>query len=226
MLTLKSNVITFTGQKHGSWRGDVWWYNLWVVLPLPTLDILWGNLHATDLCTRQCQIVNHIAGHCRDHQSTISTCLVIYEAKVPCIYGGCCPFWAAVCKGHSSGTHLFVLKVHVHLKHVIQGVTRWGLLWLRRNVYLMRGFNSVLRVAFFWSVDYGYWWFHFGCTFARLWGTSSKNERCWKSSSPGAMSFFWADWRSRLLSSFLWFDWQNSIIWHFSIQKIALCFRY
>jgi hypothetical protein len=44
-----------------------------------------------------------------------------YEAKVPRIYGGCCPFWEAVCKGHSSGTHLSVLKVHVHLKHMIQG---------------------------------------------------------------------------------------------------------
>jgi len=32
---------------------------------------------AADLCTRQCQIVNHIAGHCRDHPSTISTWLVI-----------------------------------------------------------------------------------------------------------------------------------------------------
>jgi hypothetical protein len=73
-----------------------------------------------------------------------------------------------VCKGHSSGTHLFVLKVHIHLKPMIQEVTSWGLLWLRRNVYLMRGFNSVVRVAFFWWVDYGYWWFDLGCTFSRL----------------------------------------------------------
>jgi hypothetical protein len=120
-----------------------------------------------------------------------------YEAKVPCIYGGCCPFWEAVCKFHSSSTHLFVLQVHVHLKHMIQGVTSWALLWLRRTVYLMREFNSVLRVAFFWSVDYGYWWFNWGCTFMRLWGTSSKIERCWKSSSPGAMTFFCANWRSQ-----------------------------
>jgi 15-cis-phytoene desaturase len=34
--------------------------------------------------------------------------------------GGCCPFWEAVCKGHSSGTYVFVLKVHIHLKHMIQ----------------------------------------------------------------------------------------------------------
>ncbi len=115
--------------------------------------------------------------------------------------GGCCPFWEAVCKGHSSGTYVFVLKVHVHLKHMIQGVTSLGLLWLRRNIYLMWGFNSVLRVAFFWSVDYGYWWFDLGCTFARLWGTSSKIERRWKSSSPGAMTFLCANWRSQLLSS-------------------------
>jgi len=141
--------------------------NLWFVLPLPTLDILWGNLHATDLCTRQCQIVNHIAGHCRDHPSTISTWLVILWSKSTLHLWGCCPFWQAVCKGHSWAPRLFVLKVHIHLKHMIQGVTSWGLLWLRRNVYLMREFDSVLRVAFFWWVDYGYCWFDLRCTFAR-----------------------------------------------------------
>ncbi len=124
-----------------------------------------------------------------------------YEAKVPCIYGGCGPFWEAVCKGHSSGTHLFVLKVHIHLKP-----TSWGLLWLRRNVYLMREFNSVLRVAFFWLVDYGYWWFDLGCTFARLRGTRSKIERCWKSSSPSGMTFFCGNRRSHVLSS-------SSMVW-------------
>ncbi len=148
-----------------------------------------------------------------------------YEAKVPCIYGGCCPFWEAVCKGHSSGTHLFVLKVHIHLKPMIQGVTSWGLCWLRRNVYLMRGFNSVLRVGVFWWVimviDDLIWG-----VLLQDWGTSSKIERCWKSSSPGAMTFFCANWRSLYFPVLLWFDWQNSIIWHFSIQKISLSFRY
>jgi hypothetical protein len=146
-----------------------------------------------------------------------------YKAKVPRIYGGCCPFWEAVCKGHSSGTHLSVLKVHVYLKTYDSRSTSWSLPWLRRNFYLMRGFNSVLGVAFFWSADYGYWWFDLGCTFVGLWGTSSKIERCWKSSSPGAMTFFCASWRSSLLLVLLWFDWQNSLIWQFSIQEIVLC---
>jgi hypothetical protein len=87
----------------------------------------------------------------------------------------------------------------------------------------MRGFNFVLRVAFFWSADYGYSWFDLGCTFVGLWGTSSKIEGCWKSSSPGAMTFFSANWRSSLLLFLLWFDWQNNLIWQFSIQKIVLC---
>jgi hypothetical protein len=34
-----------------------------------------------------------------------------------------------------------------------------------------------------------------GCTFARLWGTSSKMEWCGNSSSPGAMTFFCANWK-------------------------------
>jgi hypothetical protein len=101
--------------------------------------------------------------------------------------------------------------------------TSWSLPWLRRNPYLMRGFNCVLGVAFFWSADYGYWWFDLGCTFVGLWGTSSKIQGCWKSSSPGAMTFFCASWRSGLLLVLLWFDWQNSLIWQFSIQKIVLC---
>jgi hypothetical protein len=45
-----------------------------------------------------------------------------------------------------------------------------------------------------------------GCTFARLWGTSSKIERCWKSSSPGAMTFCCANWRSHLPSN-------SSMVW-------------
>jgi hypothetical protein len=38
MLILKCSVITCKGEKNGSWRGDVWQYNLWFVLPLPTLE--------------------------------------------------------------------------------------------------------------------------------------------------------------------------------------------
>jgi len=87
----------------------------------------------------------------------------------------------------------------------------------------MRGFNFVLWVAFFWAADYGYWWFDLGCTFVGLWGTSTKIKGCWKSSSPGAMTFFCASWRSGLLLVLLWFDWQNSLIWQFSIPKIVLC---
>jgi hypothetical protein len=45
-----------------------------------------------------------------------------------------------------------------------------------------------------------------GYTFAGLWGTSCKIESCWKSSNPGAMSFFCANWRSHLLSS-------SSVVW-------------
>jgi hypothetical protein len=45
-----------------------------------------------------------------------------------------------------------------------------------------------------------------GCTFAGLWGTSSKIKGCWKSSSPGAMTFLCANWGSSSLSS-------SSMVW-------------
>jgi hypothetical protein len=45
-----------------------------------------------------------------------------------------------------------------------------------------------------------------GCTFARLRGTRSKIERCWKSSSPSGMTFFCGNRRSHVLSS-------SSMVW-------------
>ncbi len=196
MLILKCNVITCKGEKNGSWRGDVWQYDLWFVLPLPTLE----GTDTLQICAQDiAKLWTMLAIAEFTHQQFLHGWW-FYE--VLHFYGGCCPFWEAVCKGHSSGTHLSVLKVHVHLKHMIQGVTSWSLLWLRRNAYLMRGLNSVLRVAiFFWSANYGYWWFDVGYTFAGLWGTSSQIKGCWKSSSPGAMTFLCANWRSGLLSS-------------------------
>jgi hypothetical protein len=207
--------------ENGSWRGDVWGC---VVITCGLsyhclLDILWGNLHATDLCycAKLWTILLAIADI--THQQFLHGWW-FYEAKVPCIYGGRCPFWEAVCKGHSSGIHLFVLKVYIHLKHMIQGGASWGLLWLRTNVYLMRGLHSVLRVAFFWSVDYGYWWFDLGCTLRDCEELALKSKDVGKAAAQVQWLSFVPIEGAIYFLLLLWFDWQNSIIWHFSIQKL------
>jgi hypothetical protein len=195
MLILKCNVIPCKGEKNGSWRGDVWWYNLWFVLLLPTLE----GIAMLQICVQDiAKLWTMLAIAEITHQQFLHGWW-FYEGKVPHIYGGCHPYWEAVCKGQSSGTHFSVLKVHVHLKHMIQGVTSWNLLWLRRNAYFVRGLNSVLRVAiFFWSADYGYWWFDVGCTSAGLWGTSSKIKRMLEKQQPWCNDFPLCQLRERL----------------------------